>query len=389
MLDVLIAGAGPAGCMAAVVLARTGARVLVVDRARFPRHKLCGDTLNPGALALLAHVGLGAVADTGVPLDGMMVTGPSGARIIGDYGEGVAGRALPRAVLDARLVDEAVRAGAQVREGVRVVEPLYDESGPRTQVRGAVLDVEGRRVRIPALVTIAADGRRSALGLATGLLQHPPRPRRWAVGAYYADVAALQSRGEMHIRQGHYLGIAPLPDGIANVCFVSALREGFDAPEALLSRAIASDRQLRERFASARRVSAVTVVGPLAVDASAAGMPGLLLAGDAAGFVDPMTGDGMRLALHGGKLAAEVAVEMLMSPSLAGHLLLSGRRAEAFGRKLGVNRRLRTFVDHPALVGVGAVIAHAAPAAIHRLIAYAGDTTLAGAGAWTTASPRG
>ena len=115
---------------------------------------------------------------------------------------------------------------------------------------------------------------------------------------------------------------------------------------------------------------------------------GWALVGDAAGFVDPMTGDGMRLALHGGKLAAEVALEMLMSPSLAGHLLLSGRRAEAFGRKLGVNRHLRTFVDHPALVGVGAGIAHAVPAVIQRLIAYAGDTALASADAWTLASPR-
>ena len=57
MLDVLIAGAGPAGAMAATVLARAGVRVLVLDRARFPRDKLCGDTLNPGALAILSRVG--------------------------------------------------------------------------------------------------------------------------------------------------------------------------------------------------------------------------------------------------------------------------------------------------------------------------------------------
>ena len=62
MLDVLIAGAGPAGAIAAMVLARAGARVLVLDRARFPRDKLCGDTLNPGALAVLERLGLDAAA---------------------------------------------------------------------------------------------------------------------------------------------------------------------------------------------------------------------------------------------------------------------------------------------------------------------------------------
>lgn len=382
MLDVLIAGAGPAGAIAAVVLARTGARVLVVDRARFPRPKLCGDTLNPGALALLAHLGLGDPAAPGLPLAGMIVTGPAGARIVGDYGGGVTGRAIPRADFDAALVAEAVRAGAQVRDGVRVIEPLFDQSASRPVVRGAVLDVDGRRLRIPALVTIAADGRRSALGLATGLLRHPASPRRWAVGAYFSDVAGLQARGEMHIRHGHYIGVAPLPDGLANLCYVSAMREGFDTPADLIARVVTRDAQLRERFATARRVSDVSVVGPLAVDASAAGMPGLLLAGDAAGFVDPMTGDGMRLALHGGVLAAEVALLMLAQPSLAGHVVLGQRRAQVFGRKLGVNRGLRRLVAHPALVRAGALVAHAAPGLVRRAIAFAGDVDLARPTAW-------
>lgn len=187
--------------MAAVVLARTGARVLVVDRARFPRHKLCGDTLNPGALALLAHVGLGAVADTGVPLDGMMVTGPwVPASSVATAGALPAGRCHGPCWMRVSWT----RPCAPVPRSARawVVEPLYDESGPRTQVRGAVLDVEGRRVRIPALVTIAADGRRSALGLHDRAVRHPPAAAALGRRGVYADVAALQSRGEMHIRQG-------------------------------------------------------------------------------------------------------------------------------------------------------------------------------------------
>ena len=77
--DVIIVGAGPAGAVAALVLARAGARVRVLDRARFPRFKLCGDSVNPGALDLLARLGLAAIVDGGVPVDGMVVTSQSGA----------------------------------------------------------------------------------------------------------------------------------------------------------------------------------------------------------------------------------------------------------------------------------------------------------------------
>lgn len=397
MLDVLIAGAGPAGALAAIVLARRGARVLVVDRARFPRHKLCGDTLNPGALALLRHQGLAHLADAGLPLTGMIVTGPTGARVVGDYGSGLAGRSLTRSVFDASLVEAAAAAGAQVQEGVKVVGALFDDRSPSAIVRGALLEHRGRRMRVPALITIAADGRRSTLGVATGLLRHPDAPRRWAAGAYFTGVDGLGARGEMHVRRGHYIGVAPLPGGMANVCYVSADRRGFDDPATMMLRTIAADVQLRDRFRAAERVSDVTVVGPLAVDASTAGMPGLLLAGDAAGFVDPMTGDGMRLALHGGLLAAAVALDVLADPTLAGHELLARRRRDAFGRKLLVNRRLRALVARPSLVGAAAIVARTAPAVVRHAISYAGDAELdftavasrSGAGADENLSRRG
>src|SRR3954468_13357102 len=104
MTDVVICGAGPAGVMAAIILARAGARVRLLDRARFPREKLCGDTLNPGALALLERLGLRGVADAGVRVAGMIVTGESGVEVTGTYGGDVFGRALSRATLDAALL---------------------------------------------------------------------------------------------------------------------------------------------------------------------------------------------------------------------------------------------------------------------------------------------
>ena len=82
MIDVLIVGAGPAGAVAATVLARAGARVRIVDRARFPRDKLCGDTVNPGTIALLRGLGMGdRVEARGLPIEGMLITGADGVTV--------------------------------------------------------------------------------------------------------------------------------------------------------------------------------------------------------------------------------------------------------------------------------------------------------------------
>src|SRR6188472_4295561 len=105
MCDVLIVGAGPAGAIAALVLARAGARVRLVDRARFPRDKLCGDTINPGALAALRRLALdGDLAQRALALDGMVVTGERGVRVRAAYGRGVHALSMLRRDLDALLL---------------------------------------------------------------------------------------------------------------------------------------------------------------------------------------------------------------------------------------------------------------------------------------------
>src|SRR3979490_1966064 len=101
MLDVLIVGAGPAGSIAATILARVGVRVRLVDRATFPRDKLCGDTVNPGTVARLAQLGLGDdIEARGLRGDGMVVTGEGGVTIEGRYPGGRSGRAIVRRDLD-------------------------------------------------------------------------------------------------------------------------------------------------------------------------------------------------------------------------------------------------------------------------------------------------
>ncbi len=377
-------GAGPAGSLAALMLARAGVHVRLIDRATFPRDKLCGDTVNPGSLALLDRTGVGQrVRALGIPVRGMTVTGPNGPRVVAGYPDQIAGVALTRRLFDHALLSAAIAAGTEFDEGVRVLRPAVSDAG---RVIGVVSRQSGAEAEIRARVVIAADGRASRLGSALGLSRLAARPRRWAIGAYFEGVTDVTDRGEMHVRPDGYMGIAPLGGGIANVCVVRSLegarrvqRDGPGGFQRVIFDAIERDACLRDRFTSARRVSDVTVLGPLAVDASGAGTSGLLLAGDAAGFVDPMTGDGLRFACRGGMLAAESALRELES-GVAQHQALAKARREEFAPKWRINRALRLLVGSPAGVSLAAKVATVWDFPIRTLVAVAGDVALAAGG---------
>ncbi|HVC21796.1 MAG TPA: NAD(P)/FAD-dependent oxidoreductase [Vicinamibacterales bacterium] len=386
-VDVLVAGAGPAGTVAATLLARAGASVRLVDRARFPRDKLCGDTLNPGALAALRQLALAPPGlARGLRLEGMRVSG-SGVSVDCRYPRGLYGVAILRRDLDQGLLEIACAAGVQFEERVSVRRAILEGGPRRPRVAGLVVaPADGRSGETPmrARVTIAADGRRSTLAFGLGLARHPAAPRRWAVGGYFDGVAGLSSLGEMHIRGGYYLGMAPVPGGLTNVCLVASPGGGtafdrrFGDPVDLLRTAMAIDPAIALRCAAARPAGRPVVLGPLAVDVRAAAIDGLLLAGDAAGFIDPMTGDGLGFAIRGGELAARAAVEALSSGWDGVHRRLAARRRRRFAAKRGFNRSLRTIVGSPAAVQAAAWGVMLAPSALRFVIRIAGDTWAAG-----------
>ena len=262
-----------------------------------------------------------------------------------------------------------------MEEGVTVRGPLLDrEAGKLPRVRGVIIrGRDGRDLRVPAPLVIAADGRRSRLALALGLAHHPQRPRRWAVGAYFDNVADLTSFGEMHIRRGRYIGVARVPSMLANVCVVVPRGTGLDDPACLVRSELDRDPKLRERFASAQMATAPVVLGPLAVDATGAGVPGLLLAGDAAGFIDPMTGDGLRFAVRGGELAGECALAALTGKIAAPYVQLARLRQREFGAKWRFNRSLRRIVGRGTSVEVAGVASAIAPWILRRIVRFAGD----------------
>lgn len=327
--DAIVVGGGPAGASTAFALARGGARVLVVDKATFPRPKPCAEYLSPQASRVLSEMGaLHAVEAAGAAhLAGMIVRAPNGVALQGDF---VAqhgfrafrdrGLALRRTVLDPILLDCARRAGAEVREGARVTDVLRGADGRVTGVR--LLAAHGPGDEIDAPLVVGADGLRSVVARRLSLARRSRFwPRRIALVAHYERFGDVSAWGEMHVeRDVGYAGLASVDAGLTNVAMVvpSSAASAVSADrDAFFDAWMRARPQLAARVAGATRVTAVTATGPFASHARRAWAPGAALVGDAADFFDPFTGEGMYSALRGGELLAPFALRAIGAQSAA------------------------------------------------------------------------
>ncbi len=385
--DVIVIGGGPAGASTAHALATTGARVLVLDRARFPRAKPCAEFLSPEASRALARMGaLDAVEASGAAhLAGMIVRAPNGARIHGRYLAAHGFRAfrdhglsVRREVLDRILLHRARAAGARVEEGVRVVDLERDATG---RVCGVVtLGDDGRTETRPARLVVGADGLNSITARRLGVARRLPWPRRLALVAHYAGVQEITDFGEMHVARDGYVGIADVGHGLTTVAAVFPASAGRDIardPAGYLQAWLARQPQLAPRFARARRVDEVRAVGPFASHARRAWAPGAMLVGDAADFFDPFTGEGIYSALRGGELAAHYARAALdaASPAEADVALAAYHRSRRheFGGKWIVERAIGAVIANAPLINRAARACAADPDLADLLVGVAGD----------------
>lgn len=312
-VDVIVVGAGPSGCAAAIELARQGCRVLQLERARRPQPKTCGDSLLPDALAALDALGLGEpVRRAGRALSSLEVTAPGGRSVR----LAVSSVTLQRQQLHLLLQEEATRCGVQAVTG-EAVAPLME--GAR------VVGVSVRSERQPlsslhAPLTILASGARSGTLRDFGVCL---REAASAVGirAYFRDLSgefadSLHISYDRHLFPG-YGWVFPLPDGLFNIGCGWFLRDA--APSQTdLNRLL--DYFLRT-FPPARAVAGqddmlgVPCSGLLRTGLAGASShrAGLLVTGEAIGTTLPFTGEGVGMALETGLLAGQIAFDALRS----------------------------------------------------------------------------
>src|SRR2546421_10834435 len=188
--DVVVVGAGPAGATTALLLARAGASVLLVDGARFPRDKACSEYLSPATTEILERLG-GGILDAvegaaHAKLYGMKVVAPCGAAMCGRFRGGPRpySFALPRTTFDTILVAAAAREGAIVREGLTVESVVFDGN---TVAGVFARSGNGKRETYRSRVVVGADGLRSVVARRLGLVRSSS-PRRVAFTAHVADV---------------------------------------------------------------------------------------------------------------------------------------------------------------------------------------------------------
>jgi geranylgeranyl reductase family protein len=347
MLDVAIVGGGPAGSSAALMLARAGLETLVIERSQFPRTKACGEYLNAGAVALLCELGMERVlAPLAARLDGIRLSG-NGVRTELRFSR--PGWALPRAQLDDMLLQTALSAGAQLLQA-RVEDVSQEESCAVLTVR----ESGGELRQVRARMVIGADGAHSIVAKKCGLTLDARGIQRFALGGHYSGFTDLEPFVEMFVEGSGYFAVNPFDAARANVMVIVPEKD-------LAARKNDVDRFVRqraerlsgnpERFAMMHLDGKRIAVGPLAFATRGLVAGRVVLAGDAAGFIDPFTGQGVFLALRAGVAAAQSVAGALKAPSAASGLL--ERYESTLTRDVRLRQRLarivRAFVRSPLL----------------------------------------
>jgi len=328
--DVIVAGAGPAGSAAAARLAAGGARVLLLDQRAFPRDKVCGDFVGPTALVELEALGVTARPDYATTnivrhaalfLDGRELI----RRPLPEVEELPAyGRCIPRVLLDSWLVEASRAAGAQVMEGWRVAGFDVDNDGVVVHAEHA-----GERVDLRSRLLIGADGSSSLVGRELRGASPADENRIIAVRGYYEGVKGPADRADLCFSGGSFPGyywLFPTAATEANVG-VGMLLETWpptaDHLKSLLLDLVAKDPALKARLDGATLRG--KVVGwplttydprlPLVSDR-------VMLVGDAAGFINPLNGEGIQYALVSGRWAAETALPCLAEDDCSSRSLM-------------------------------------------------------------------
>ncbi len=381
--DVIVVGAGPAGATTAFYLAQSGLDVLLLEKARFPREKVCGDGLTPRAVKALVGMGISVTEQDGwVRNKGLRVIG-AGKRMELPWPELASypgyGLVRTRTDLDETLARRAQKAGARLLEEVTVTGPVRHERTGR--IIGVTAKSEGaaspREYR--ARVVVAADGNSSRLSVAMGLRKRDDRPLGVAVRTYYKsprhDDDYLESWLDLwdgdRLLPG-YGWIFGMGDGTSNVglgLLNTSAAFGHTDYHALLRQWL-KGMPAEWGFTEENRTAPIRGAAlPMGFNRTPHYFQGLLLAGDAAGMVNPFNGEGIAYAMESGEILARTIAQALararrpetervladypraLSQAYGSYYALGRVFVKAIGRPQLMRFATRHAMSRPALMG--------------------------------------
>ncbi len=342
--DVIVVGAGPSGSTAAYYLAQAGLNVLLIEKSRFPRDKVCGDGLTPRAVKALIALGVDVSEEAGWLRNKGLRVIAGGMRLELDWPELSSypgyGLVRTRASLDEQLARRAQAAGAKLLEGTTVTGPLLDSDGRVVGVEaqaeaeekpksrsGNAERAHGATETYRARVVVAADGNSSRLSVAMGLRKRDDRPMGVAVRTYYTSPRHEDDYLEswLDLWDGDrllpgYGWIFGMGDGTSNVGLgMLNTSDAFGKTDyrELLKRWL---RSMPEEWGYTEENRTEPVRGaalPMGFNRTPHYHKGLLLAGDAAGMVNPFNGEGIAYAMESGEILARVVAQALARPAWA------------------------------------------------------------------------
>jgi len=364
--DVVVVGAGPGGSAAAITLALRGWHVLLIDKARFPRDKVCGDFISPRSLRVLDALGCRSSIEEACPnrlesaslyLNGEQITAGEIPHVedLPDYGY-----TLPRYRFDEIIFRRAQAVGVDTAESCHVKDLTIDADGAT---------VHALRNKIPCSIrgrlVIAADGAHSAVGRAIGMDHRDSKSIIVALRAYYDGVDGMPSQAQIFFDESFFPGYAwifPLGGGRANVG-LGMVMDVYERYQINLRERLTNWIE-QDPFARAR-------LGGAKIDGPIVGWPlntyrpvgsnyaeRVLFIGDAAGFVDPINGEGIHTALESARIAAEVADEALRVGDLTAPFLSRYERRwrAAFDLDMRTADLIVTIIKNRSLTGIWLLI---------------------------------
>ena len=350
--DVVVIGGGPAGCSTAIGLNRLGYNVVLCDQAKFPRDKVCGEFISPAADPILARLGvLGHIEALATKrLKGVAISSYEGEELVIDYPyqpgqvERPTSLSVPRYELDSLFIEQVRRVGVEVREQNKITDFLFDE-GCIAGVRG--WDENKSSFTIKAPLIIDAGGRNSLSLKKFNLKKKSSRNAKIAMAAHWKGAQIPDDYCYMHISRPGYTGIARVSEDSTNVVLVVDLNSiRGENPDNFYRHTVMKNRARQRILQNAESVEPVRAVESLGFSVKPIPCGGLLAVGDAMGFIDPFTGEGIYLSLRSSEIAVEIADLALKNSNVSVEFLklYDKKRKQEFEKKFLLSRILQKLI---------------------------------------------